>query len=383
MSEVSEFHILSHIFIALIGGTLLVVLWRNIRRRFKYILEEDNYTQKRVDKGLLFLSLSVFTWVVSGCWLYAGYSLDIVDKSSYKLGINLLSIVNNMFLLLALFYFYYAPKFIYKNQKNVNAILIAIIATSVLTLMLSIFFEDSDTLKKGIQYSALPDLLLSAFLSYLLSISLYRTFAHRGLKLVGIISILVILLMFISQLSETFVYFGNDFNNNLIKIIAKTSLISIFIVLATTWVIRLANTPKPNEMTITFLDWSLVKISIPTKGIFDKTIDFGSKTTQFKNLLKFAIRRKQGEGESQSIIVNAAGEIKNQTYLSRIIDNMNAILHLEEIQALERRDIFIFIGESRYRLRMIPENIIIDDTLLKEFCKSPENEYYKALCNLL
>ena len=137
--------------------------------------------------------------------------------------------------------------------------------------------------------------------------------------------------------------------------------------------------PKLNEMTISFLDWSLVKISIPTKGILNQTIDFGSKTTQYKNLLKFAIRRKYGDGDLQSLVVSLGGEIKNQTYLTRIIDNTNSILELDQTQVLERRDLFTFIGESRYRLRMVPNHITIDATLLEEFLKTPENKNYNAL----
>ncbi|WP_040278389.1 hypothetical protein [Psychroserpens damuponensis] len=377
MSEVTEFYILSHIFISFVGAVFLLAIWSNIRQRFKQLLEEHD-TQKRVDKGLLYLSLAMFIWVISGCWSYAGDYFSFKDTSSFQFGIHLLSIVNNMFILLALFYFYYAPRFIYNNKKNIKTILIVILATSIITFILSNFYT-THLISNGINISGIPDLILSGFLCYLLGISCYRTFSHRGLNIVGIISVLIILLVFSSQISEVFVNYGHDFNNNLIKIIAKTSLISIFLVLATTWVIRLANMPKPNEMTISFLDWSLVKISIPTKGVFDKTIDFGSKTTQYKNLLKFAIRRKYGEGNSQSLVVSLGGEITNQTYLTRIIDNTNSILELDQTQLLERRDLFTFIGESRYRLRMIPNHITIDDTLLQEFLKTPNNNEYKLL----
>ncbi len=381
MVEVAEFYTLSHIFISLIGAILLIAIWYNIRQRFKVILEEND-TQKRVDKGLLYLSFAMFVWVVSGIWAYTGQVFSFKATNAYLLGIHFLSIVNNMFLLLALFYFYYAPRFIYNNKKNIKTILVVIIITSIATFGLSYFLKENDTVN-GLNISGIPDLLLSGFLCYLLGISLYRTFAFRGLKIVGIISILIILLMFSSQLSDVFINYGNEFSNNLIKIIAKTSLISIFLVLATTWVIRLASMPKPNEMTISFMDWSLVKISIPTKNVFEQTIDFGSKTTQYKNLLKFAIRRKYGDGKSQSLAVGLSGEIKNQTYLTRIIDNINTILDLDDTQLLERRDLVTFIGEGRYRLRMIPNHITIDKTLLEEFNKSPENKEYKTICNSL
>ncbi|WP_460217996.1 hypothetical protein [Psychroserpens sp. MEBiC05023] len=377
MTAVSEFYILSHIFISLVGAILLLAIWLNIRQRFSQLLEEND-NQKRVDKGLLYLSLAMFIWVVSGCWSYTGHYFTFKHTYGFQIGIHLLSIVNNMFLLLALFYFYYAPRFIYNNKKNIKTILVLIVITAIITMLLSKFTGENST-SNGINISAIPDLILSAFMCTLLGVSLFRTFAYRGLKIVGVISVLIVLLVFASQLSEVFVNYGNDFSNNFVKIIAKTSLIAVFLVLATTWVIRLANMPKPNEMTITFLDWSLVKISIPTKGVFDEIIDFGSKTTQYKNLLKFAIRRKYGDGNSQSLMVSLGGEIKNQTYLTRIIENINSILELNTIQRLERRDLFTFIGEGRYRLRMIPNHITIDSTLLEEFSKTPENEGYKQL----
>ncbi|MEH6765636.1 MAG: hypothetical protein V7655_14120 [Aequorivita antarctica] len=376
MTEVAKFYILSHICIAFLGGVLLLALWFNIRARFSQLLEEDD-SQKRVDKGMLYLSFAMFIWVISGCWIYGGTVFNFTETQGYQLGINLFSIVNNMFLLLALFYFYYAPGFIYHNKKNINKIVIVIVFTSIVTFALPFILKENNVIN-GLRISGIPDLLLSAFLCYLLGISFYRTFVYRGLRIIGYISVLVILLIFVSQISEVFLTFGNDFSNNFIKIIAKTSLISIFLVLATTWVIRLASTPKPNEITIHFLDWGLVKLNIPTKNIYDQTIDFGSKTTQYKNLLKFAIRRKYTEGDLQTIPVNLGGEIKNQTYLTRIIENINDILQLDDTQKLDRRDLFTFIGESKYRLRIVPNNITIDKTLLEEFSESIENKDYKA-----
>ena len=376
MSEVEKFHILAHIFISFIGGVLLIAIWYNIRRRFRKILEEDD-SQKRVDKGLLYLSMAMFIWVISGGWAFLGNPIS--DTISYQIGINLLSILNNLFLLLALFYFYYAPQFIYNNQGNINKIIIAIVAVAVLTLIFS-QIPGAQNEAFGMRLSSIPDLILSGFLSYLLVVSFYRTFANRGLQIVAIISVAAIVLMFISQLPEVFVHWNeldNGFTHNLIKIVAKTSLIAISLVLATSWVIRLANTPKPNEMSIQFLDWSLVKISIPSKEVHHQTIDFGSKTTQYKNLLKFAVRRKYGTGIEQSILIGAAGEIKNQTYLSRIIDNINDILQLDDTQKLERRDLFTFIGEGHYRLRMIPEHIQMDAGLLEEFVKRSDQVFYR------
>lgn len=381
MTEVTSFYNLSHIFISGLGAILLIAIWFNIRGRFSSLLNE-NGAQKRVDKGLLYLSFAMLVWVISGCFTYLGNFIGFTDRIGYQLVISILSIVNNLFLLLALFYFYYAPKFIYNNERNIRTIIGVIIVTSLSTFGLFAFLT-TENIYNNIRISAIPDLILSAFLCWVMGVSFYRTFAHRGLKIIAYISVLVLALVFTSQLSEVFINFGTDFSNNFMKITAKTSLISICLVLATTWVIRLASMPKPNEMSISFLDWGLINITIQTKGIVNQTIDFKSKTTQYKNLLKFAIRRKYGEGDHQSILVSAGGEIKNQTYLTRIIDNINTILQVDINNTLERRDLLTFIGEGNYRLRILPSNITIDKTLLEEFNKNSDNQDYNTICNQL
>lgn len=362
MTEVAQFHSLAHIFISFIGAVLLLAIWYNIRKRFRQTLEEDN-AQKRVDKGLLYLSLAMFVWVVSGTYVYISGVLELSDLQN-SLGISLFSILNNLFILLALFYFHHAPSFIYHHPKNIKKVIFVIIGTAVLTIILNLIFKENFN---GVKVSAVPDLILSGFLCYLMVISFYKTFMHRDLKIVAYIAVLAIALMFLSQLSEVFVVLQDDFYNNLIKIIAKTSLIAIFLVLATSWVIQLASTTKPSEMMIHLMDWGLIKLTIPSKGIYDQSVDFGSKATQYKNLLLFAIKRKTEHNQQQYLLVGAKGEIKSQTYLTRIIDNINAILQLESEQKLERRDLFTFIGQGQYRLRILPENIHIAPALLQEF----------------
>lgn len=364
MHQITQFHNLSHIFISLIGAILLFAIYYNIQKRFTQVLEEGSLF-KRVDKGLLYLGCGLLVWVLSGSIAYVVYQLELQETIGYQLTINLVSTLNNLFWLLALFYVNEAPTFIYRNEKNLRFISSIILLVAVLTICNTIFIGDK--IVYGIKLMAIPDVLLTTFLCVLMGVSFYRTFMLRGLKLVAFISTIAIVLLFISQLSDLFVHLGSDFSNQLIRIIAKTSLVSVFLVLATSWVIQLANTPKPNEIRIQFLDWSLLKLTIPSKGIYNEKVDFGSKTTQYKNLLLFAYRRKYKEALTQSIIVNSGGEIKSQTYLTRIIDNINSILNLEEENKLERKDLITFIGESKYRLRILPDNIEIDEALLAEF----------------
>jgi hypothetical protein len=373
MTDVIRFHILAHILISFTGALLLLAIWYNISDRFKQILQEDN-SPKRVDRGLLYLSLAIFVWVAAGCWAYIGNTSDFSQTLYFKTGNNLFSVVNDLFLFLALRYADHAPQFIHKHRKNSVRIIILIFILALITCMMPLLLEEHNEVY-GVRISALPDLILSGFLTFLLIVTFYRTFANRGLRIVAVISVIAIVFIFVSILPDAFPDLYSDFTKDLIKITAKTSFIAITLVLATSWVIQLANTPKPNEMTISFMDWSLIKITIPSKEIFGATLEFGSKTTQYINLLKFAIRRKYGNETAQSIVIGLGGEINNQTYLSRIIDNMNEILKLEE----DRKDLFTVIGQGKYRLRIIPENIKFDETLLREFVNSPGNQEYKSI----
>lgn len=370
-----QFYLLSEIFISLIGALLLLAIWSAVQRYFKNQLAHE-VSVKRVDKGLIYLSLSLFVWCASATVTYFTAS---TSDSEWMILINqnIFSILNSLFLILALFYLDHAPSYLYNNEKNAKKIIFLLIGLSVLSFALAIIFNDK-TSTYGVRYSVIPDLLLSLLLSWFLAVSLFRTFAHRKMKLVSIISLVVILLIFVSQLPQAFHIESLSFYNDLIKIVAKTGLISIFLVLGTSWVIELSQTPNVATMRIHFTDWNQVSISIPSKGIENQIVEFGSKTTQFNNLLKFAIRRKFAQEKDMCIAVFSGGEIPSQTYLSRIIDNINEILSLDGEDKLNRNDLFTFIGQAKYRLRFIPKFIEIDTALLNEFIHNVANQEYET-----
>ncbi|MEE9349726.1 MAG: hypothetical protein V3U80_06735 [Flavobacteriaceae bacterium] len=370
-----SFYMLSEIFISLIGGGLLLAIWSAIQKNFKQKLAHE-ISVKRIDKGLLYLSFSLFIWAISGIVSYLNMAylnndwLALVSR-------NVFSIANSLFLILALFYLDNSPQYLYNNKKSTRKIILFLVGLSVFSFLLSIKFGDTIN-TFGIRYSAIPDLILSATLLWFLGFSLFKTFVNRDMVLVAIISVITIGLLFISQLFEVFHLKDFLFYDDLIKIISKTALLSLFLVLGTSWVIELSQLPTATEMKIHYTDWNQVQISIPSKGIDNKKINFGKKTTQFNNLLKFGIRRKFAPENEMCIEVYNGGEILSQTYVSRIVDNINDILVLENENKLQRNDLFTFIGQGKYRLRFLPNFIEIDSALLNEFVHNTENEQYKA-----
>ena len=140
MTDGIRFHILAHILISFTGALLLLAIWYNISDRFKQILQEDN-SPKRVDKGLLYLSLAIFVWVVAGCWAYLGNGSQFSQRPFFKTGNSLFSITNDLFLFLALCYADHAPLFIHKHKKNRSRIIILIFIIALLTLLLPSVLE--------------------------------------------------------------------------------------------------------------------------------------------------------------------------------------------------------------------------------------------------
>lgn len=126
----------------------------------------------------------MLVWVISDIWAYVAGYFNFTETSSYQIGVNILSIINNLFWLLALYYVYDAPKFIYQNEKNVKIIGIIIVAVASLTMLL--FFFIGNEIYYSVKIAAVPDVLLTTFLCYLMGISFFRTFMYRGLKLVAI-----------------------------------------------------------------------------------------------------------------------------------------------------------------------------------------------------
>jgi hypothetical protein len=374
ISNQHHFYLISELLISLIGGFLLLAIWLTIQKQFKQKLTNE-VSIKRLDKGLLYLSLSVFVWAFSSLITFINSILKLGEWTNI-ISQNLFSILNSLFLILALFYLDNAPQYLYNNKKSTKRIILFLIALSVLSFLLALFFKETIN-TYGIRFNTIPDLILSAVLAWFLIVSLYRTFLNRNMTAVAIISILALILLFLSQIPFVFRLGSFDFYTDLIRLIAKSTLIAVFLVLGTSWVIELSQIPEATTMKIHFTDWNQLVLSIPSKNIINQKIEFGNKTTQFNNLLKFAVRRKYAPEDEMCIEVFNGGELPSQTYLSRIIDNINQILDLKDENKLSRNDLFTFIGQAKYRLRFLANHITIDSALLKEFTHNVNNEKYK------
>lgn len=370
-----QFYLITEFLISFIGGFLLGAIWLVVQNKFKEKLTSE-IPIKRFDNGLLFLSFSVFVWAFSPLLILCFMTFE-VNNWMALISQNMFSILNSLFLILALYYFDNSPKYLYNNKKSTKRILLFFIGLSVVSLVLALFFGETIN-TYGFRFNTIPDLILSGILTWFLILSFYRTFYNRNMKSVAFIAVLSIIILFLAQVPYVFNFESYSFQIDLAKLISKTTLIFVFLVLGTSWVLELSQLPEATTMKIDFTNWNVIVLSIPSKNIINQTIDFGNKTTQFNNLLKFAIRRKFASEESMCIEVLNGGEIPSQTYLSRIIDNINAILELENDAKIHRNDFFTFIGQAKYRLRFLPDCIEINNSLLLEFTGNIDNGQYKG-----
>jgi len=368
------FYQFTEFLLSLIGGFLLFAIWQTIQQKFKNKLASE-ITVKRFDKGLLFIGLSILVWSISAL-LGIVYQYYHIDNWFKLISMNMFSILNSLFLILALYYLDNSPNYLYNNKKSTFRIILFFIGLSVISLIIALSF--GETIKTyGLRLNTIPDLILSTVMSWFLIISLFRTFINREMKTVAYIAVFSVIMLFATQLPLVFDLEQYAFAIDLIKLTAKTTLIYVFLVLGTSWALELAQLPEATTMKINFIDWNKIIINIPTKNIINQEVNFGKKTTQFNNLLKFAIRRKFAPEKEMCIEVYNGGEILSQTYLTRIIDNINSILNLEQDNKLSRNDFFTFIGQAKYRIRFLPEHIEVNTQLLQEFTNNLDNPIYK------
>src|SRR4030095_9590499 len=108
-----------------------------------------------------------------------------------------------------------------KHKRNRDRIIVIIFIIALVTCTLPLLLGNNNEMH-GVRISALPDLILSGFLTFLLIVTFYKTFATRGLKIVGVISVIVVVFIFVSVLPDAFPDLYDDFTKDLIKITGKT-----------------------------------------------------------------------------------------------------------------------------------------------------------------
>lgn len=274
----------------------LIAIWYHIGR-------------KKGDFGQVWLALSILCWSISGMVeVEYGHQLsvylaspDVNDPewfSSTEATLtgwrSILSLLNSLFILLALPWFRYLPKFLEPIIKS---------SYWPLIVGLPFLFSLLPTISKlvtggGVQFISELDVYYSILTLAILGWVLWESFVKRRLKLLAYLSVVCIITTFAAQL---FKLTSLEENQILFSAIFKTSLIMIFFALALSWVKDLTERIAIKSEDIYF-HLSKVKTgrtfqnTLATRGILDgstKTINLTNKN--YDLLSRFVTKRKSGD----------------------------------------------------------------------------------------
>ncbi|MCV6630410.1 MAG: hypothetical protein OIF50_11210 [Flavobacteriaceae bacterium] len=202
--------------------------------------------KKQNDFGQVWLALSILCWSISGAFeiYFINHPTSIHVMDGWR---SVWSLLNSLFILLALPWFRYLPDPIAHIIKSKYWIYI---------VGIPFVFSILPTLSRMISGNIISminelDVYYAIFTLGFLGFVLWESFLRRRLKALAFLSLACILLVLVAQIYKLS---GNAINMTLFSAIFKTSLIMIFFALALSWVKELVEKIIPNaeELYITF-----------------------------------------------------------------------------------------------------------------------------------
>lgn len=347
----------------------LFSIWQHITKRIAV---------KERDFGLLWLSIAILVWALSGLleiYYAPGFSQDHFESTSYEGLKSILSIFNSAFILLALPRFRHIPAMIRPVVKSESwrwLVFSTFGFSTVLTLLMLL----GVLIPKRITLISSVDLIYAIFTLFFLGLVLWASFAKRGLKVLAYLAIISIAFTLAAQILKL----GNsDFIKILLNCSFKTILIVLFFALALSWVEELgkaAMLPHPKNIRLQLrirknaqhkLEYLSI-LSIPP-FVFHKEVLFTEKP--FQLLQHFAEKRKTGFPSGgwleiqPKTAVKKEYDIKDYNEINRILDTILQTLQTSGTQGTFdktalKEALFEYGKRRRIRLRLAPEHIELE-----------------------
>ncbi|MGB7395849.1 MAG: hypothetical protein WA913_15800 [Pricia sp.] len=199
--------------------------------------------KKQKDFGQVWLALSVLCWSISG--LGEVYFSETSTEGTYLLegSRSVLSLLNSLFILLALPWFRYLPKpvgHIIKSKYWIYIVGVPFLFSLLPTLSKMI---------SGKAYGIISELdVYYAFLTLLfLGLVLWESFVKRGLKSLAWLSLATI---FVTLTAQFYKLADSPINLVLFSAIFKTTLIMLFFALSLSWVKELIENVIPSSINL-------------------------------------------------------------------------------------------------------------------------------------
>jgi len=270
--------------VCLFAFLALIAIWHHIGR-------------KQGDIGQLWLALSILCWSTSGaCEVYFAYANLEIGQTLESPGLHvcrsIFSLLNSLFILLALPWFKYIPtrlNAIIKSKYWIYIVGIPFLFSLLPAVSRVLLDREHSVIIEFDVYYAL-------FTLGFLGLVLYESFKKRKLQMLAYLSVICILITLIAEILKLT---GSNLNMILMSAIFKTSLIMIFFALAMSWVKELSEKLIPAAKDI-FLKLKLEKAEsgkydhIAQVSGFRQNENHSIKLTPANyNLLKVFAERKQ------------------------------------------------------------------------------------------
>ena len=327
------------------------------------------------DRGQVWLALSILCWSISGAFqLYFGLtSVEPHLSLNVSIAKSLLSLLNSLFILLALPWFRHLPTALSPIIKSKYwTIIIGLpFIFSMLPTLSKIFIGKSNALisELDVYYSILTLLILGWVL--------WQSFVKRRLFLLAVLSATCIGITFIAQIYKLT---DNNIDQLLFSAIFKSSLIMLFFALALSWVKDLTESlHKSSGVTKMNLRSERQKNgkqvhTLALSGIFHQDKELSLSPTHFHLLKKFAQRLKEDpEGwlEIKPKADKRSGKVYDINDYNEIKRMLHAILDAQlgkgswskEHHEKPLKDLLIEKSpdrERKVRLALSPEQVSID-----------------------
>jgi len=284
LNEITLFYGWWQLTVCLFAFLALIAIWYHLGK-------------KQNDFGQVLLACSILCWSVSGGMeiLYAKNILGNTHGEFYIQGSrSVLSLLNSLFILLALPYFKYLPAFLESTIKSKYwKIIVGLpFLFSLLPTLTKLFSLSEHALisELDVYYSILTLLLLAWVL--------WESFNKRRLSLLAYLSIFCVAIIFIAQVYKLT---DNSMEELLFSAIFKSSLIMIFFALALSWVKDMAETLKAHSSALRLHVFQRKNekgksvFLLNLNGVFDEQKDIAISKSQHELLVKFAQKRKDSE----------------------------------------------------------------------------------------
>ena len=203
--------------------------------------------KKQNDFGQVWLALSVLCWSISGGFEVYYAKNEITNTLILDGWRSVFSLMNSLFILLALPWFRYLPSPIEHIIKSKYWIYI---------VGLPFLFSILPTISRMISGNMLSmmnelDVYYAIFTLVFLGYVLWESFVKRRLKTLALLSLVCIAIVLVAQIYKLS---GYSINLTLFSSIFKTSLIMIFFALALSWVKELSENviPESQHLRVTF-----------------------------------------------------------------------------------------------------------------------------------